>query len=334
MQAKITGIGRFVPDKRITNADLEQLVDTNDEWIVSRTGIRERRILAPDTGTSHMAVRAAEAALAMAGADAGSIDLIVCATVTPDMPVPSMVSFVQKELGASRAWGFDVNGGCAGFLCALVSGAQFIEAGRHRRVLVIGADKMSAITDFTDRNTCILFGDGAGAVLLEPTEEAGIGILDFSMRVDGEGIEFLTVVGGGSLFPATAETVANKMHYVRQEGKTVFKFAVTGMTQISREVIERCGLTGDEIDLLIPHQANRRIIDAVSEKLSLPPEKVMINIDKYGNTTAATIPMAMAEAFEEGRLKKQDRVLLSAFGAGFTWGGVLLGWALDPPSSG
>jgi len=329
MRAIITSLGQYVPERKLTNKDLEKMVDTNDEWIRTRTGIQERRILGDGKATSHMAVRAARSALETRGIGPDEIDLIIVATVTPDSPVPGTAPLVQKKLKANNCWGFDVNGGCCGFLCALTTGAQFIESGRCRKVLVIGADKMSAILNYKDRNTCVLFGDAAGAVLLEPSKDDNSGILDSIIRMDGIGANYLHVQGGGSLNPSSHDTVDQGMHYVFQDGKTVFKYAVTGMTDVARQVIEKNGLTAEDVKLLVPHQANRRIIDAVSDRLGLTPEQVAINIHKYGNTTAATIPMAMNESYLEGKLKPGDRVVLAAFGAGFIWGSVLMRWAME-----
>ncbi len=329
MRASIRGVGHFVPEKRLTNQDLEQMVETNDEWITTRTGIKERRILDEGRGTSYMAVRAGKHALERAGVRPEAVDLIIMATVTPDMLVPSTAALVQSELGASRCWGFDLNGGCTGFLCALATGAQFVESGRHRNVLVIGADKMSAIIDYEDRNTCVIFGDGGGAVLLGPAEEGETGIDDYELHLDGAGADYLYLTGGGSLHPASHETVEKKMHYVHQDGKVVFKQAISGMAEVSGRLLARNGISPDKIKLLIPHQANYRIIDSVARKLNLKPEQVMVNIQKYGNTTAATIPMAMSEAWQEGKLDPGDRVILSAFGAGFTWGSLLMTWTME-----
>lgn len=329
MRAIITGIGHYVPDQRLTNHDLEGLVDTNDEWITTRTGIRERRILEKGKGVSHMAVRASEMALESAGTTPDELDLIILATVTPDLPVPSAAAYVQDELKAKNCWGFDLNGGCTGFLFALATGAQFIETGRHRKVLIIGADKMSAIINYKDRNTCVIFGDGAGAVLLEPSDDDGAGIEDFILRLDGGGAKHLLIPGGGSALPATHETVDQGLHFITQDGKTVFKNAVTGMADTTQRLMERNNLSGQDLDLFIPHQANIRIIQMVSQKIELSPDKTVINIDKYGNTTAGTIPIAMSEAYLEKRMKKDDWIMLSAFGAGFTWGSMLLKWALD-----
>ena len=329
MRAAITAVGHFVPEKRLTNTDLEKLVDTNDEWITTRTGIRERRIADKDKGVCYMSVESAKIVLAQRQISADEIDLILLATVTPDMPVPAAAALVQKELGAKNCWGFDINGGCSGFIYALAVGAQFIETGKHKKILVIGADKMSAIINYQDRNTCIIFGDGAGAVLLEPSENDDLGIRDFDLHLDGIGAQYLCMEAGGSVKPACYETVNKKQHYIYQDGKTVFKHAVTGMSDISKKILDRNLLSGKDIGLLIPHQANIRIIDAVSKKLELEPDQVMINVEKYGNTTAGTIPIAMSEAYLEKRMKKGDWILLSAFGAGFTWGSVLLKWAMN-----
>ena len=329
MRAIITGIGHYVPDKILSNSDLEKIVDTNDEWITTRTGIKERRILDKEKGTSYMATQAAEVVLEETQTSPDELELILLATVTPDMPVPSAASFIQRNLGATNSWGFDINGGCTGFMCALATGGQFIESGRHKKVLVIGADKMSAITNYEDRTTCVLFGDGAGAVLLEASEEDDLGIEDFILHLDGSGAESLTITGGGSLYPASRETVDQKMHYIYQDGKTVFKHAVVGMSDVSAKILERNNLSDKDIKFFIPHQANYRIIDAAAKKMGLDPEQVVININKYGNTTAATIPLAMSETYRDNKLKKGDWVVMAAFGAGYTWGSVLLRWAID-----
>ena len=329
MKAIISAIGHYVPEKRLTNQDLEDLVDTNDEWITTRTGIKERRILGDGKGTSYMAVQSAKKVLDMRGISADDIDLIIVATVTPDMMFPNTAALVQDGLGASNCWGYDLNAGCAGFVFALTSGAQFIESGRHQRILIIGADKMSAIVDYDDRATCVIFGDGAGAVLLEAGPDDSEGIVDFKLRIDGAGKESLYMKAGGSLRPASHETVDQKMHYLFQDGKTVFKHAVIGMADITRKLLEQQQMTPAELKMIIPHQANLRIIDAVAGKLGLAPEQVAINIQKYGNTTAATIPMAMSEAYQEGQFSSGDWLLLTAFGAGFSWGSVLLKWALQ-----
>ncbi|CAB5085947.1 3-oxoacyl-[acyl-carrier-protein] synthase, KASIII (EC [Olavius algarvensis associated proteobacterium Delta 3] len=328
MNAIISAVGHYVPETRLTNADLEKLVDTSDEWIMSRTGIKERRILDTKKGTSHMAVKAAEMVLAQRGISPEEIDVLLTATVTPDLLVPSMAAVVQRELGATRCWGYDLNGGCTGFLCAFTTAAQFIESGRYRKVLVIGADKMSAIIDYEDRNTCILFGDGAGAVLVEPSDDDDTGVKDFILHMDGSGEDYLYMTGGGSRHPASLSTVNDKMHYLYQDGRTVYKHAVNGMADVFLRVLERNGLSGEDVNLFIPHQANYRIIDAVAKKVGISKDRVMINVHKYGNTTAGTIPIALSEAHQENRMKYEDWVVMAAFGAGFTWGSVLLKWAL------
>lgn len=329
MRAIITGIGHYAPDKILSNSDLEKIVDTNDEWITTRTGIKERRILDKEKGTSYMATKAAKVVLEETQTSPDELDLILLATVTPDMPVPSAASFIQRNLGATNSWGFDINGGCTGFICALATGSQFIESGRHKKVLVIGADKMSAITNYEDRTTCVLFGDAAGAVLLEASEENSSGIEDFILHLDGSGAESLKIEAGGSLYPASRKTVDQKLHYIYQDGKTVFKHAVTGMADVSVKIMARNKLTEQDIKFFIPHQANYRIIDAAAKKMGFDANRVIININKYGNTTAATIPVAMSETYRDNKLKKGDWVVLAAFGAGYTWGSVLLRWALD-----
>ena len=328
MRAIITGVGHHVPEKKLTNADLEKMVDTNDEWIITRTGIRERRILETEKGTSEMAVPAAQAALSQAGVSPDELDMILTATVTPDQIVPSMAAMVQKKLGASNCWGYDINGGCTGFLCAFTTAAQFIESGRHQKILVVGADKMSSIVDYEDRNTCILFGDGAGAVVMEPSPDTNEGVQDFILHLDGNGENSLYMSGGGSLKPATLATVNDKLHYIYQDGRTVFKAAVNGMAETTSRIIKKNGLTDSDIRLFVPHQANYRIIDAVARKIGLNQDQVVVNIEKYGNTTAATIPLALSEAWENRRMKKNDWIIMAAFGAGFTWGSVLLRWAM------
>lgn len=328
MRAIITGVGHYSPEKKLTNKDLEKLVDTNDEWIRVRTGIKERSVLDREKGTSYMAVKAAMMIFEKSAVSPNEIELIILATITPDMLVPSAASIVQKELGADHCWGFDLNGGCTGFIYALATASQFIETGKYKNALVIGADKMSSIINYEDRNTCVIFGDAAGAVLLEQSQDMDRGIIDFDLHLDGVGVEYLNVLGGGSLHPATVETVKKKMHYVYQDGKTVFKYAVKGMSSISESVLKRNGLTGKDLNYLIPHQANYRIIDAVAKKLGLTPEQVIINIEKYGNTTAATIPLAMSEAHQQHKFQKDDWVMMTAFGAGFTWGSVLMKWSI------
>jgi 3-oxoacyl-[acyl-carrier-protein] synthase-3 len=327
-RAKITALGCYVPPRVLTNADLEKLVETNDEWILSRTGISERHIADPEIATSDLATNAARAALEQRGIDASDLDAIIVCTVTPDMLFPSTVCLVQKNLGASKAWGFDLVAACSGFVYGLTTGASFIAAGTHRKVLVIGADTMSRIINYEDRTTCVLFGDGAGAMLLEAEDPGGnSGFIDFIGEVDGSGAPFLNMPAGGSRHPATAETVENKMHYVHQEGQQVFKYAVNKMHEVSTALLQRNGLTAADIDILIPHQANKRIITATAEKLGLPREKVMMNINRYGNTTAGTIPLATRDAIAEGRLKKGDLVLYAAVGAGYTVGASLWRWA-------
>jgi 3-oxoacyl-[acyl-carrier-protein] synthase III len=327
IRAKISALGTYVPPRVLTNADLEKMVDTNNEWIMARVGIRERHIAEKGVATSDLAVEAAKKALAQRGLEPTDIDAIIVGTVTPDMFFPSTACLVQDKLGAKGAWGFDVSAACSAFLYSLQVGAQFVASGSHRRVLVIGADVMSSIIDYTDRATCVLFGDGAGAVILEPSDDDSIGILDFLHEVDGAGGCSLYMPGGGSLNPSSHETVDKRMHYVHQDGAAVFKFAVRNMAEFCAETLKRNGLTGNDIDLLIPHQANLRIISATAERLKLPPEKVVINIDRFGNTTGATIPLAMQSAIEDGRLKKGSLVLLAAVGAGFTTGTTLLRWA-------
>jgi 3-oxoacyl-[acyl-carrier-protein] synthase III len=326
-KAYIRSVGRFLPERRLTNQDLEKMVDTNDEWIVSRTGIRERRILEPGLGNSHMVVRAARECLERAGVGAAELDAIIVGTVTPDMFFPSTACLVQSALGAKRACGFDLSAGCSGFIFSLTTGAQMIEAGHYKKVLVIGSDVMSTIINYEDRNTCVLFGDGAGAVLLEPCPEPGYGILDFMQRIDGAGGEFLHMKAGGSRRPSSLETVQKKEHYVHQEGKQVFKFAVTEMADVSAGIIERNGLTGEDVAFFIPHQANIRIIEASANRMGIDMSKVVINISRYANTTAGTIPICLYDVLvEEKRVKKGDNLVLAAFGAGFTWGSVLIKW--------
>lgn len=326
-RAYIRSVGRFLPERRLTNSDLEKMVNTNNEWIVSRTGIHERRILDPGRGNSYMAVRAARECLERAGVEPAEVDAIIVGTVTPDMMFPATACLVQKELGASRAWGFDLSAGCSGFIFSLSTGAQMIEAGRYENVLVIGSDVMSSIIDYEDRNTCVLFGDAAGAVLLQPCPEEGYGILDFIQRIDGGGGEFLHMKAGGSLRPASHETVDRKEHYVYQEGKHVFKYAVTEMANVSVKILENNGLKGEDVALFIPHQANLRIIEACASRMGIDRSKIIINIDRYANTTAGTIPLCLYEALvEQKRISKGDYLVTAAFGAGFTWGSALIRW--------
>lgn len=325
--AKITGVSGYVPPKVMTNADFEKIVDTNDEWIRTRTGIRERHVVEKGMASSHLATEAARALLEQTRTDPGDIDLIIVASVTPDMFFPATACLVQCRIGAKRAWGFDLSAACSGFSYALTVGAQFVGAGTHKKAMVIGSDAMTTILDYQDRATCVLFGDGAGAVLLEPAAGPNEGILDFEHDVDGSGGEFLYMPGGGSLHPSTKETVEKHMHFVHQEGSQVFKYAVRRMAELSAHLLERNGFTKEDLTLLVPHQANLRIIRATQERLGVDDSKVMVNIDKYGNTTAATIPLGLRDAVTEGRLRKGDLVLIVTVGAGYTTGGVLLRWA-------
>ena len=323
--AAITAVGGYVPDDKLTNADLEKLVDTNDEWIKTRTGVEERRILkTPGLATSDLAVPAVKHLLEKRGIDPEEIDCIICATVTADMLFPATANLIAAKVGAKHASSFDLGAACSGFLYALTMGASLIESRRYKKVIVVGADKMSAIVDYSDRTTCILFGDGAGAVLLEQNTE-GYGVLDSILKSDGSGAPYLHMKAGGSLRPASHETVNNKEHYIYQEGQPVFKFAVKGMADVSAELLERNKLTGDDIAWLVPHQANKRIIDATANRMGLSPEKVMLNIQRYGNTTAATIPLCLWDWKHE--LNKGDNIVLAAFGGGFTWGATLVKWA-------
>jgi 3-oxoacyl-[acyl-carrier-protein] synthase-3 len=334
VRAKISSVGAYVPPKLLTNADLETMVATNDEWIIERTGIRERHIVEKGVTTSDLAVEAAKACLAKRGIPASEIDAIIVATVTPDMMFPATACLVQDKLGATHAWGFDLSAACSGFLYALQVGAKLVESGAHSKVLVIGADVMSSIIDYTDRSTCILFGDGAGCVLLEPCagaaagEEEEIGLIDFVHEVDGSGGNSLQMPGGGSLHPATHATVDAKQHFVHQDGGAVYKIAVRKMAELSERVLQRNDITGSDIDCFIPHQANRRIIEATADRLGMDLARVVINIDRYGNTTAATIPLAMDTAISEGSLKKGSLVLLASFGGGYTIGATLLRWEI------
>lgn len=328
MRAEIKSLATYVPPRVLTNAELEKMVDTSDEWIVQRTGIRERHIVDPGVATSDLAREAALQAIARAGLTPNDIDLIIVGTVTPDMLFPSTACLVQDKIGARRAWGFDLSAACSAFTYALTVGAQIVAAGGARHALIIGADVMSSIIDYTDRATCVLFGDGAGAVVLGPAEEDGFGILDFEHMIDGSGGPALCMPAGGSRLPASHDTVERRLHFVKQEGQTVFKFAVTKTGEICERLLARNRLGADDIDLFVSHQANRRIITAAAERLGLPPEKVIINIDRFGNTTAGTIPLALQDALDAGRLKRGDRVLLASVGAGFTVGAVLLRWSV------
>ncbi|HUB03055.1 MAG TPA: beta-ketoacyl-ACP synthase III [Terriglobales bacterium] len=326
-RVKISALGTYVPPRLLTNDDLARMVETSDEWIMSRVGIKERHIVDKGVGTSDLAAEAARQALKQRGIEATELDAIIVATVTPDMMFPATACLVQHKIGAPNVWGFDLSAGCSQFVYALQVGAQFVATGAHKKVMVIGADVMSSIIDYTDRATCVLFGDGAGAVILEPADDDSPGLIDFMHEVDGSGGCSLYMPGGGSLHPSSHETVDKKMHVVHQDGQAVFKFAVRKMAEACVETLKRNGLTGDDIDLMIPHQANLRIISATADRLKLPKEKVVINIDRFGNTTGATIPLAMQTAIEDGRLKKGSLVLLAAVGAGFTVGTTLLRWA-------
>ncbi len=325
-RAGITALGTYVPERVVSNHDLAKFVDTSDEWIRTRTGIETRHYVEPGTPTSAIAAEAAREALRRRGIEASELDLIIVATVTPDMMFPATACLVQDRIGASKAWAFDVSAACSGFTYALTKGAQFVENGRHKKVLVIGADVMTSILDYKDRTTCVLFGDGAGAVLLEPRED-GTGILDFAHEVDGSGACFLYMPAGGSLKPATHESVEAGLHYIKQQGQHVFKYAVRKFADNSEALLRRNGKTGGDLDLFVAHQANIRIIEAAQERLKLPEAKVIKNIRKYGNTTAATIPLALKTALDEKKLKQGDLVLLAAVGAGFTVGTVLMRWS-------
>ena len=325
---KISGLSTYVPPKVLTNADLEKLVKTSDEWILQRTGIRERHIADPGVGTSDLAKIAAEGAMAEAGITANDLGFIVVGTTTPDTIFPSTACVLQNKLGAHNAWGFDLMAACSGFTYSLTTAMQMVATGSCDHALAVGADVMSSIIDYTDRTTCVLFGDGAGAVVVSPAEETEPHIIDFAHMIDGSGGPALCMPAGGSKMPASAETVANRMHYVKQEGATVFKFAVKNTEEIARRVLERNGISPSQLDLFVSHQANRRIIEAAAERLGLGPDKFVINLEKYGNTTAGTIPLALADARRDGRIKKGDLVLLASVGAGFTVGAVLLRWSL------
>ena len=325
IHAAITAVHGYVPDYILTNQELETMVDTNDEWITTRTGIKERRILKGEgKATSDMAVPAVNGLLEKRGIGADEIDLIIFCTVTPDMPFPATANILADKIGAVNAWGFDLQAACSGFIYGLTTGAQFIEAGTHKKVLVVGGDKMSSIINYKDRSTCIIFGDGCGAALLEPNEE-GLGIMDSLLKSDGSGCSYLNIRAGGSLLPASHATVDADLHYAYQEGRTVFKFAVTNMADVAAEIMDRNGLTADDVTWLVPHQANKRIIDATADRMGVGEEKVMVNIQRYGNTTAGTIPLCLWEW--ESQLKKGDNLILAAFGGGFTWGSVYLKWA-------
>jgi 3-oxoacyl-[acyl-carrier-protein] synthase-3 len=327
-RAKITALGTYVPPDVLTNQDLEKLVDTNDQWIMERTGIKERHVLAKGLGVSDICTAAAKQLLERRGIEANEIEAILVGTVTPDMMYPSTACLVQNKLGAKGAWGFDVSAGCSGFVFALQAGAKLVESGAHSKVLVCGADANTRMTDYTDRSTCVLFGDGGGAVLIEPCEEGEVGFIDFVHEIDGSGGASLCMPGGGSLNPATHETVEKKMHFIHQDGPAVFKFAVRKMAETTAKVLERNGVTGADLGCFIPHQANKRIITATADRLEMPADRVIVNIEKYGNTSSGTIPLAMQTALDEGKLKKGDLVLLGAMGAGFTVGAALLRWEI------
>lgn len=327
VRAKISALGTYVPPRLLTNEDLEKMVETSHDWIVERTGIRERHIVDDGVATSDLAAEAAKRALQQRGITANDLEAILVATVTPDMFFPSTACLVQHKLGAKNVWGFDLSAACSAFVYALQAGAQFVSTGAHKKVMVIGADVMSSIIDYTDRATCVIFGDGAGAVILEPAEDDSLGLIDFMHEIDGAGGCALYMPGGGSLHPSTHETVDKKMHYVHQDGQAVFKFAVRKQTELCEKLLQRNGLKASDIKAFIPHQANRRIISASAERLGLAPESVIVNIDRYGNTTAATIPLAMDTARRDGKLQKGDLVMLASVGAGFTTGAALLRWA-------
>lgn len=328
INAAVTGVGMFVPEKVLDNKYFESILETNDEWIRTRTGIKERRIL-ENGATSDLAAGAIRDLLESKNISPEEIDVIIVATVTPDMFFPSTACLVQDKIGAKNAWGFDLSAACSGFLFALQTGASLIESGAYKKVIVVGADKMSAIIDYTDRNTCILFGDAGSAVLLEPNSNNEYGIKDSILHIDGSGKDSLYMLGGGSANPATEETVKNKMHYIYQDGKAVFKVAVKGMADVSVEIMEKNNLKSEDVAYLVPHQANLRIIDATRKRMGIDEDKVTINIDKYGNTTAATIPLCLTEYYRAGKIKKGDNLILAAFGAGYTWGSMYLTWSLD-----
>lgn len=326
-RASITGVHGYVPDYILDNSELEQIVDTTDEWIVTRTGIKERRILKGEMkGTSILGVNCTKGLLEKTNTDPKDIDLIICATVTPDMLFPSTANLIADRIGATNSYGFDISAACSGFLYALTTGSQFIEAGTHKKVVVIGADKMSSIIDYDERKNCVLFGDGGGAVLLEPSKDQN-GIQDYILKSDGSGSDMLCLKAGGSLRPASNETIKNKEHYIYQEGSSVFKFAVTNMADISEEIMKKNNLSSNDVAYLVPHQANKRIIDATSNRMGIGPEKVLLNIERYGNTTAGTIPLCFWD-FEK-KFKKGDNIILAAFGGGFTWGSVYLKWSYN-----
>lgn len=323
--AAITAVQGYLPDEVVTNEDLSKFVDTSDEWITSRTGIKERRIMR-NGATSDMGAAAVQKLLEKKGIDPLEIDLLICGTVTPDLVFPSTANIISDKVGLKNAWSFDVNAACSGFLYSLATASQFIETGKYKKIIVVGVDKMSSIIDYEDRTTCVIFGDGGGAVLLEPNEE-GLGVIDSILHSDGSGRQFLYQPAGGSAMPASHETIDQRLHFVKQEGKQVFKFAVTNMAEVSAQIMQKNNLSSEDVDWLVPHQANLRIIDATASRMGLSPDKVMINIEKYGNTTSGTLPLCLSDW--EPKLKKGDNIILSAFGGGFTWGAIYLKWAYN-----
>ena len=326
MKATITATSRYLPKQIMTNYELEKMVDTSDEWIQSRTGIVERRVVSEGETTSDMCAIIAEELLKRSNTDPNEVDVIIIATVTPDMPTPATASLVQNRIGANNAWGFDLSGACTGFIYALDTGSRLIESGKYKKVIVIGSDTMSSILDYTDRNTCVLFGDGGGGVMLERAKDSDSGVIDSILRTDGSGSDYLKIPGGGSLHPASYETVDQHLHYIRQDGQVVFKYAIKGMADISEEILKKNNIDSNSISLYVPHQANKRIIDGAAQRCGFKDDQVYININKYGNTTAGTIPICLDEAKELGRIKDGDLILLAAFGAGFTWGSMLVRW--------
>ena len=326
MKATITATSRYLPKQIMTNYELEKMVDTSDEWIQSRTGIVERRVVSEGETTSDMCTIIAEELLKRSNTDPNEVDVIIIATVTPDMPTPATASLVQNRIGANNAWGFDLSGACTGFIYALDTGSRLIESGKYKKVIVIGSDTMSSILDYTDRNTCVLFGDGGGGVMLERAKDSDSGVIDSILRTDGSGSDYLKIPGGGSLHPASYETVDQHLHYIRQDGQVVFKYAIKGMADISDEILKKNNIDSNSISLYVPHQANKRIIDGAAQRCGFKDDQVYININKYGNTTAGTIPICLDEAKELGRIKDGDLILLAAFGAGFTWGSMLIRW--------
>ena len=326
MKATITATSRYLPKQIMTNYELEKMVDTSDEWIQSRTGIVERRVVSEGETTSDMCTIIAEELLERSNTDPNEVDVIIIASVTPDMPTPATASLVQNRIGANNAWGFDLSGACTGFIYALDTGSRLIESGKYKKVIVIGSDTMSSILDYTDRNTCVLFGDGGGGVMLERAKDSDSGVIDSILRTDGSGSDYLKIPGGGSLHPASYETVDQHLHYIRQDGQVVFKYAIKGMADISEEILKKNNIDSNSISLYVPHQANKRIIDGAAQRCGFKDDQVYININKYGNTTAGTIPICLDEAKELGRINNGDLILLAAFGAGFTWGSMLIRW--------